>query len=172
MNDRKNFVAPGPPRPLRPAEIMPAQPPTVDLAAAWQPMSSPGRDSVSAMDRARAFHVRSAPAYVAVIGMAITAVVLYSATLWLLRADGAPWMADRILIFLAIVFGGGMAVFVQLNRTDYDHSHAGIERLRITEAADIQREIVQADLEIRREALRAYVHMLEDHNMLEDRNDR
>lgn len=165
MDDRRNnFVAPGPPRPIRPAEIMPAAPQNIDLAAAWQPMASPGRDSVSAMDRARAFHVRSAPAYIAVVGMAATAVVLYSATLWILRADGAPLLADRILIFLAVVFVGGMVVFLRLNQTDYDHSHAGIERLRIVEAADIQREIVQADLEMKREALRAYVHMLEDHH--------
>lgn len=156
-----NYVAAAP-RPPRPAEIMPAPAQPVDLSQAWQPMTSPGRDSVSAVDRAKAFHIRSIPIYAAVVGMAVAAVILYSVTItfWGVHID-VPMFADRILIFLAVTFGWGLWMFKQANETDYDHSHAGIERLRILEAAEIQRTIVEAEAEIKREALQAYLRLLE-----------
>ena len=155
-----NFVAPAP-RPLRPAEIMPAPAQPVDLSPAWQPMTSPGRDSVSAVDRAKAFHIRSIPIYAAIVGMAVAAVILYSVTIafWGVQIN-VPLFADRILIFLAVAFGWGLWMFKQANETDYDHSHAGIERLRIETAGDIQLAIVEAETEIKLKALDAYLKLI------------
>lgn len=155
-----NWVAPAP-RPLRPAEIMPAPAQPVDLSPAWQPTTSPSRDSVSAVDRAKAVHIRAVPVYVAVLGVALVAVILYAMTLWFFRVEtGAPWALDRILVFVGTLTGVGLFVYLRLNAQEYDHSHAGVERLRIDRAAEIQIAIVEAETEIKLKALDAYLRML------------
>ncbi len=155
-----SFVAPAP-RPPRPAEIMPAPAQMVDLSAAWQPTESPSRDSISAVDRAKAVHIRAVPIYVAVLGVAVVAVILYAMTLWFFRVDtGAPWALDRILVFVGTLTGVGLFVYLRLNAQEFDHSHAGVERLRIETAGEIQMAIIEAETEIKLRALDGYLKLL------------
>ena len=154
-----SFVAPAP-RPPRPAEIMtaPAQP--VDMSGAWQPTESPSRDSISAVDRAKAVHIRAIPIYAAVAGIAVVAVILYSITLWFTGWQGAPYALDRVLIFVGTLTALGLWQYLRLNKQEFDHSHAGVERLRIETAGEIQLAIIEAETEIKLKALNGYLKLL------------
>lgn len=153
------FVAPAA-RPPRPAEIMPAPAQTVDLSAAWQPTESPSRDSISAVDRAKAVHIRAFPIYAAVAGIAVVAVILYSITLWFTGWQGAPYALDRVLIFVGTLTALGLWQYLRLNKQEFDHSHAGVERLRIETAGEIQLAIIEAETEIKLKALNGYLKLL------------
>lgn len=151
------------PRPMKPAEMLPASPQVIDVSPAWQPMQSPGRDSTSAQDRAKAIHIRAIPVYAATVGIAVLVVILYSVTLAFFRVDvDVPLFADKIMVFLGVVFGWGLFVYLRLNQQEYDHTHAGVERLRIVEAADIQRQAMEHDAELKKMALATYIKMLEE----------
>lgn len=154
-----NYVAAAP-RPPRPAEIMPAPAQPVDLSAAWQPTTSPSRDSVSAVDRATAVHIRAIPIYLAGLGVAIVALIMYVMTLWLVGAGGAPYALDRVLVFLGVLTVVELGTFLRLNKQEFDHSHAGVERLRIETAGEIQLAIVEAEAEIKLRALDAYLKLI------------
>lgn len=156
-----NFVSyVDPPRPPRPAEIMPAPAQVVDMSAAWTPTESPSRDSVSAVDRAKAVHIRAIPIYAAVAGIAVVAVILYSITLWFTGWAGAPYALDRVLIFVGTLTALGLWQYLRLNKQEFDHSHAGVERLRIETAGEIQLAIIEAETEIKLKALNGYLKLL------------
>ena len=65
-----------------------------------------------------------------------------------------------VLVFAAL----GVNTYVKLNGQDYDHSGAGVERLRITEAAQLQREQLEHTQELRKMALEAYLRQIEGRN--------
>lgn len=156
-----NFVSyVDPPRPPRPAEIMPAPAQVVDMSAAWTPTESPSRDSVSAVDRAKAVHIRAIPIYAAVAGIAVVAVILYSITLWFTGWAGAPYALDRVLIFVGTLTALGLWQYLRLNKQEFDHSHAGVERLRVKTAGEIQLAIIEAETEIKLKALNGYLKLL------------
>ena len=154
-----SFVAPAP-RPPRPAEIMPAPAQPVDMSAAWTPTESPSRDSISAVDRARAVHIRAIPIYLAGLGVALVALIMYVMTLWIAGAGGAPYALDRVLVFLGVLTVVELVIYLRLNKQEYDHTHAGVERLRIETAGEIQLAIIEAETEIKMRALDGYLKLL------------
>ncbi len=154
-----NWVAPAP-RPPRPAEIMPAPAQMVDMSAAWQPTESPSRDSISAVDRARAVHIRAIPIYLAGLGVALVVLIMYVMTLWIAGAGGAPYALDRVLVFLGVLTVVELVIYLRLNKQEYDHTHAGVERLRIETAGEIQLAIIEAETEIKLKALNGYLKLL------------
>lgn len=158
---RVNFVAPE--REQAPIAVDAAPLATADTSAVWMPTASPTRDSVSAQDRARGFLLRQAPIYAIVLVLSIAVTLAY--TLVGMAADvAAPFMLDRVLVFLAMLAGSAFAVHDRGDRRDYDHSHAGIERKRIDAAVDIRRREIDAELQLRTAALGAQLRMLEMQN--------
>ena len=156
---RGKFVAPGV-TPPKPAEIMPWSTQPVDVSQAWQATTSPSRDSISAVDRARAVHIRAIPIYVAGLGIAIVALILYVMTLWIMGASGAPWALDRVLVFVGVLTVVELVIYLRLNKQEYDHTHAGVERLRIETAGEIQLAVIEAETEIKLRALDGYLKLL------------
>jgi len=153
------FVAPGVPPP-KPAEIVPWPAQPVDVSGAWQPTASPSRDSISAVDRARAVHIRAIPIYVAGLGVALVALIMYVMTLWIMGAGGAPYALDRVLVFVGVLTVVELVIYLRLNKQEYDHTHAGVERLRIETAGEVQMAVIEAETEIRLKALDAYLKLL------------
>jgi hypothetical protein len=51
--------------------------------------------------------------------------------------------------------------YYRLNRTDYDYSREGTERFRVATAADLAREQMRHEQELRRLALEAYIRQIE-----------
>ena len=75
------------------------------------------------------------------------------------------------LVCLALPF---LVASVTMNRQDYQHSRAGVERHRISTAADLRKSEIAAMLTLRREALGHTLALLESQNerrqISEDRN--
>ena len=153
------FVAPGV-TPPKPAEIVPWPAQPVDVSQAWAATTSPSRDSVSAVDRAKAVHIRAIPIYAAVAGIAVVAVILYSITLWFTGWAGAPYALDRVLIFVGTLTALLLWQYLRLNKQEFDHTHAGVERLRVKTAGEIQLAIIEAETEIKLKALNGYLKLL------------
>lgn len=153
------FVAPGVSVP-KPAEIVPWPAQPVDVSQAWAATTSPGRDSISAVDRARAVHIRAIPIYVAGLGVALVALIMYTMTLWIMGAGGAPYALDRVLVFVGVLTVVELVIYLRLNKQEYDHTHAGVERLRIETAGEVQMAVIEAETEIRLKALDAYLKLL------------
>jgi hypothetical protein len=142
--------------------------PATDIAPAMQATTSPSRDSVSAVDRANGFNRRMLLPMAMVIILALVGVLFWSLTLTMLDVGQvAPWMLDRVLVFLSIVGGMGMVVWAKANRVDHDHTHAGVERHRITTAAEVRRVELQAELQQRQMATEAMLTMLESREQIE-----
>ena len=142
--------------------------PATDITPAMKPTASQSKDSVSAQDRAKGFNTRM------VFPMALTVVLgLVGALFWTLTlamldvGQVAPFMLDRVLVFLAIVGGMGLTVWTKANQVDHDHTHAGVERHRITTAAEVRKVEVQAELQQRQMATEAMLTMLERREQLE-----
>ena len=81
-----------------------------------------------------------------------------------LVAWGVAGTVPSVLTFLVImaVVGGGL--YMWDSRTEYAHSRGGIERLRITEGANIELAKIESEAELRRMALEAYIRMMEKRN--------
>lgn len=159
---RVNFVAPYAEderqAPALPVVAEPIQ--VTDMAGAWLSPQSPTRDSISAKDRAEAFVIRQTPIYVVTVVVAVAVTVAYTLFAWAAGVN-APWAMDKLLVFLLMLAGGLFVTHSRANRTDYEHTHAGTERLRIMTAAEIRKAELQAELEIRRTALETSVRLLE-----------
>ena len=156
----QSFVAPAPVR-VRPQVDLPAVAEPVRIEPVFAPTVSPSRDATGATDRARGLVYRMAIPGAMVLLTAIAGVVAYTIVLVLADAgDLVPWMLDRVLIFLAIVAGGGLAMFDRESARDYDHSHAGVERHRIDTAAAIRSEELEAEYRLRQTALSAQLKLL------------
>ena len=166
---RVNFVAahPDPAPAPAPVAVVDAQPIQItDTSAAWGGVASPTRDSVSAVDRARAFQIRQIPIYIAGVGVALAGTLAY--TLIALAAGiAAPWAADRLLVFLGLAVVALLVSHHRANVTDYEHTHAGTERLRIRTAADVRRAELDAELKLRLAALDAQIRLIESRNVQE-----
>ncbi len=154
---QRNFVEPAPLARREPQTIdqvaqwaMQAQP--LDVAQAWQPLPA-AKESTSAVDRARGLQLRLAP-FVALYALAG---VVVGGAVWLVAGTmpGAALLAG--VTFVAL----GIFTYRRMNLDDYDHSGAGVERLRITEAADLQREQMEHEQELKRLAFEAYLRRLE-----------
>jgi hypothetical protein len=142
--------------------------PATDIAPAMKPTNSPTRDSISATDRANGFNRRMVLPMALTVVLALVGVLFWSLTLAFLDVGQvAPYMLDRMLVFLAIVGGMGMVVWTKANEVDHDHTHSGVERHRISTAAEIRKVEVQAELEQRKMAVGAMLTMLESRERLE-----
>lgn len=153
----RNFVTPTAPLATRqpqtidaPAWLVQAQP--LDVAAAWQPMQG-AKESTSAVDRAQGVRIRLVP-YVVLFGLAGLVVGLVA---WYV-AGNAPVAAA---LAVTVTAAAGLLTYRRMNLDDYDHSAGGVERLRITEAADLQREQMEHEQELKRLAFEAYLRRLE-----------
>jgi hypothetical protein len=83
-----------------------------------------------------------------------------------LVVGGAVWLAAGALPLAALLGSLAFAAltgltYYRLNRTDYDFSREGTERLRIGTAADLERARMAHEQELRRIALDAYLRQLE-----------
>jgi hypothetical protein len=155
----RNFVTPAPLATRQPQTIdaVPqwvTQVQPFDVAGAWQPMAA-AKEATSAVDRAKGLRIRLVP-FLALYGLAG---VVVGGAVWLV-AESVPLAAlGAVLTFAAL----GVGTYVKLNGQDYDHSGAGVERLRIVEAAQLQREQLEQTHELRKMALDAYLETLERH---------
>lgn len=152
------FVPPAPRRPeLLPAIMQPTTPPaTVD---AWRP-SDAIHERTTARDRAIGYNIRLIPAAVVCIllaGMGTLAFVLILR--WMQTTTDA---LTNLFVFLLLVGVAFLMFAVSLNRVDYQHSGAGVERLRIEEAAAIERHRQADEADLRRAVIDAYLKRLED----------
>lgn len=158
---RSNWVAADAdpiPAPAAVVDMPPIQ--ATDTSAAWGGVASPTRDSVSALDRAKAYQVRQIPIYVAGVGVALAGTLAYA--LVAMSADiGAPWAMDRLLVFLVLVVAALLVSHHRANVTDYEHTHAGTERLRIRTAAEVRRAELDAELKLRLAALDAQIRLID-----------
>lgn len=156
---QRNFVAPMPAPLVRrepttidqaPQWLTPAQP--LDVGRTWQP-GQVAQEKTSAVDRARGLQLRLWP-FLVLYGLAGLAV---GGVVWLVAAN-VPIAALLAVLTFA---GAGIFTYRRMNLDDYDHSGAGVERLRITEAAQLQREQMEQTHELRRMALETYLRRLE-----------
>lgn len=157
----RNFVAPAPaPLATRPQTVdvvpswaMQAQP--LDVSNAWQPLQT-AKEATSAVDRAKGLQMRVLPflGLYALAGVVVGGVVWYVAGIVPLAALAA------VLVFAAL----GISTYRRMNLDDYDHSGAGVERLRITEAADLERARMEHEQVLRERALDAYLKQMENRN--------
>ena len=127
-----------------------AQPP-----AAWDPQGGTV-EKTSAMDRAQAVRVRVVPFLWTWAGIGVV-------------VGGAVWLASGqapIAALLGSLAFAGLTglTYYRLNRTDYDYSREGTEQLRIRQAAELERQRMQHEQELRRAALDAYLQQLEGRN--------
>lgn len=138
--------------------IMPGPGPAPAWETALQPVESrQGRDSLSAEDRARGRLIDSIPAHAAILLLSILGALAF-------RRFGDASTLDSFLVFLGAL---GMSLLVY-NANDiaerFRHTHAGVERHRIDAAKDMHRAQLQAEAEVRREALALQLKLLEDRN--------
>lgn len=155
----RNFVAPMPsPLATRPQTFDQApqwvtQSQPLDVGQAWQPQTA-AKETTSAQDRAKGLRIRLLP----FLGLYALAGVVVGLAVWLAAANVPVAALVAVLVFAAL----GVNTYVKLNGQDYDHSGAGVERLRITEAAQLQREKMEHEQELKRAALESYLKWLEN----------
>lgn len=121
----------------------------------WRPVESKQtRDSVSARDRATASLVDSVPVHMALLMLSGFAAGVF----WKI---GNAERIDALFVFLGVM--GVLTIIYNKDRikTWMDHSHAGVERLRIVEGSKVAREWKQEEEATKREALRLHIKLLE-----------
>ena len=128
----------------------PAEP--ANLLHAWQQPIDGIHERTSAIDRAKAVVVRSAP-LLGLVGLLAGAGAMIA---W-----GVAGQTPGVLTFLVIMAIGGGLLYRWESHTEYQHSRAGVERLRITESANIELAKMEHEAELRKMALAAYIEMLE-----------
>lgn len=151
-----NFVAPAAPLARRDQtiDVVPwaMQTTALDVGRAWEPLQGT-KESTSAVDRARGLRIRLLP-FLGLYGLAGVVV------------GGVVWYVAGIVpvaaLLAVLTFAGlGISTYRRMNLDDYDHSTSGVERLRISEAAQLQREQLEQTHELRRMALESYLKRLE-----------
>ena len=131
-----------------------------DTGRAWEMPSNASRDSVSAKDRAEALAIRARPIWY-MVGATSTAATAGWAIVAAAAGIGAPFLLDKLLVFLATYAALSFVTYLRLNRLDHDHSRAGVERLKIKTAAEIRKAELAAELQLRTAALHAQLQLLE-----------
>ena len=158
---RVNFVAPE--REQTAIQLPAAVPMKTTPADVVTPGRDASRDSVSAEDRAKAMRRRASPIWWLVVAGSFAATFAYT-----LAANAAGFSAafnlDKFLVFAAVLTISGMGAYLRLNRLDFDHSRAGVERYRMKSYTEIRKEEIRAEVELRTAALDAQLRMLEMQN--------
>ena len=158
---RSNFVAAHPDPAPAPVAVVDAQPIQItDTGRAWEVPSNPSKDSVSAKDRAEALAIRARPLWYMVGATSTAATAGWAIVAWA-AGIGAPFLLDKLLVFLATYAALSFVTYLRLNRLDHDHSRAGVERLKIKAAADVRRAELDAELKLRLAALDAQIRLIE-----------
>lgn len=106
------------------------------------------KETTNSIDRAAALAIRTAP-----FGCA-----------WLILAIGAAWAAGNSIAGILLFATLTAATYAWLNRQEYDHSRAGLERHRINVAAALKAQELAQQHELRRAALQGYMRHLEGEN--------
>jgi hypothetical protein len=132
---------------LPPAPTQPA-----NLLHAWQQPVDGIQEQTSAWDRAKSVVMRSAPLLL-LVGLLASAGALIA---WVL--GGTVPSALTFLVLMAVL--GGL-LYRWESHTEYSHSRAGVERLRITQGANIEMAKIEHEAELRRMALDAYIRLME-----------
>lgn len=120
----------------------------MDVSSAWQPLQG-AKESTSAVDRAKGLQMRLVP-FLALYG---AAGVVVGGAVWLV----AGTLPGAALLAVVTFAGAGIFTYRRMNLDDYDHSPGGVERLRIGEAAQLQREQMEHEQELKRMALESYL---------------
>lgn len=142
---------------LRSAATIDLEP--VNVSPVFEPVRDGARDSVSAQDRAWGYVIRLTPFALISLGLGVLGFVAFLLiTSWFGLHTTALERFFAFLLCLMVCFGVFAAT---MNRTDYQHSRAGVERHRISTAADLRKHEIDALLELRREALRASLRLIE-----------
>ena len=154
--DRPNYVPEvKPPTPLRVPDgwngvaTVDLQP--VDVSGVMEAANDPTRDSTSATDRAIGYVIRLGPAFLLALLLSVMGMVAF---ILIMRHLDTPTDALTnffvFLVCIGVTFG---VLAVTMNRQDYQHSRAGVERHRISTAAKLRTAEISALLTLRREAL-------------------
>lgn len=107
------------------------------------------REVTSGYDRSIALVIRLAP---------------FSAV-WLILAIGISWAASMGGWFTLMLFSGLTAVtYAYLDRQEYQFSRNGLERHKVNTLADLKRDQMSHEQELKRMALEATIRMLEARN--------
>ena len=131
----------------------------VNVSPVFEPVRDGTRDSVSAQDRAIGYVIRLTPFLALAIGLALLGFVAFMlVTSWFGVTTSA---IERLFVFLLCLMGCFGVFAVTMNKTDYQHSRAGVERHRISTAADLRKHEIDALLALRREALRHTIDLIE-----------
>lgn len=131
--------------------VEPMQP--LDVTPLWHGIPDESRDSVSAQDRSKAFLIRNSPMYAVGILTALCVTILYT-LFGIMLETVAPYMLDRVLIFLVSLAGFLYYAHDRADKRDYDHSRAGVERLRLTIGGEVAKSHVQAERDLKIESMR------------------
>jgi len=149
--------APAPVVEVEAHEITPA-----DIGAVWAPTESRlTADSISAKDRAVALNMRLLPLAALAMGVAMLGVLLFVAAVTVLGLPAIVGpMFDRVLVFLlamVVVFWLGWRAE---SDKEWMHSHAGVERHRISTAAEVYRTKLQLDADIAQKRLETSLKLI------------
>ena len=144
----------------------------LDVSGVMEPANDSTRDSVSAIDSAWGYNIRLIPALLLSILLALMGMITFILAMrWTSTPTDGMTNFLAFLVCLAVPF---LAFAVTVNRSDYAHSRAGVERHRISTAADLRKSEIAAMLTLRREALGHTLALLESQNerrqIGEDRN--
>jgi hypothetical protein len=132
-----------------------AQREPLNLAAGWQTIEG-AVEHTSAMDRAKALRVRLMPF---LWGWGGLSVVVGATVLYVAKNVPVAGLLTLLLFSALTAF-----TYYKLNHTDYEYSREGTEHHKVNVAADLAREQMRHEAELRRVALGAYVKQLERHD--------
>ena len=131
----------------------------VDVSGVMEAANDPTRDSTSATDRAIGYVIRLGPAFLLALLLSVMGMVAF---ILIMRHLDTPTDALTnffvFLVCIGVTFG---VLAVTMNRQDYQHSRAGVERHRITTAAKLRTAEIAALLTLRREALSLTMQLID-----------
>ena len=131
----------------------------VDVSGVMEGANDQSRDSISATDRAVGYVIRLGPAFLLALLLAVLGMVAF---ILIMRHLATP--TDGLTNFFVFLLCIGVTfglLAVTMNRQDYQHSRAGVERHRISTAAELRKSEISAMLQLRREALSHTLQLLD-----------
>ncbi len=131
----------------------------VDVSGVMEAANDGSRDSTSATDRAIGYVIRLGPAFLLALLLAVMGMVAF--ILIMRHLDTQTDSLTNFFVFLVCIGVTFGLLAVTMNRQDYQHSRAGVERHRISTAAQLRTAEITAMLTLRREALGHTIAMLE-----------
>ena len=130
----------------------------VDVSGVMEGANDSTRDSISATDRAIGYVIRLGPAFLLSLLLSVMGMVAF---ILIMRHLDTPTDAlTNLFVFLACIGVTFGLLAVTMNRHDYQHSRAGVERYRIKKAAELRRAEMKAFLQLRRDSMQATLQLL------------